>query len=182
MPRQPTWRWRPRLRCSARWGWKWPFAARITGCSRRSSLLAREKLEDSGRHVLQHIEEFVSGVEGFEARVGVGGGELRGVPRGHHLVLCAVENQGGLAEIGGVLVPPPVIEQGVRQAALAVLAVVKHFDGAGGAPRLDRRGSHPFGPATRKAKSRRQQYDARHFRTAGGVEGGEVAPQAAAHQ
>src|ERR1019366_3289552 len=157
MPRQPTWRWRPRLRCSARWAWKWLFAARTTGCPRtegalRGGLLARQKSADFRRHVLQHIEEFVSGVEGFEARVGVGGGELRGVPRGHHLVLCAVENQGGLAEIGVVLVPQPVIEQGVRQAALAVLAVVKHFDGAGGAPRLDRRGSHPFGPATRKAK------------------------------
>src|ERR1035441_74215 len=123
MPRQPTWRWRPRLRCSARWGWKWPFAARITGCSRRSSLLAREKLEDSVRHGLKHIAEVVFGVEGCEARVGVGGGELRGVPRGHHVVLCAVEDQGGLAEIGVVLVPQPVIKQVVREAALAVLAI-----------------------------------------------------------
>src|ERR1017187_3275341 len=33
MPRRPTWRWQQRPRCSARWGWKWPFSARTMGCN-----------------------------------------------------------------------------------------------------------------------------------------------------
>src|ERR1022692_690682 len=40
MPRQPTWRWLPRLRCSARWGWKWPFAAPITGCNEDANVVS----------------------------------------------------------------------------------------------------------------------------------------------
>src|SRR5674476_259336 len=66
--------------------------------------------------------------------------------------------------------------------ALAVLGVVKDFDRAGCAPGIDRGGADAFGPAAREAKGRRQQYHARHFRMAGGVDGGEVAPHAAAHE
>src|ERR1035437_5367406 len=75
-----------------------------------------------------------------------------------------------------------VLEQGVGEPALAVLAVVKDVNRAGCAPGIDRGDAHTLGPPGREAKGRRQQYHARHFRMPGGVERGEVASQAAADE
>ena len=42
-------------RCSARWAWKWPFAARITGYRIDYSSMTESPIT-RGRHVLQHVE------------------------------------------------------------------------------------------------------------------------------
>ena len=67
-------------------------------------------------------------VEHFQADVRVGGGELRGISRRHYVILRAVKDQGGLAEIVMISDSDIVLRPGVLQEAIDALS----------APRLHR--------------------------------------------
>ena len=124
----------------------------------------------------------MTGIEDFEAHVGVGGGEILGKFRRHDVVVGAVEDERGLAEIRVVRILAGIFEKSVGEPAGAILAVVEDLDRAGVAPLGDGVGAHPFLPSAGKTERGSEQDDARDFGVAFRIERGQVSAHAAADQ
>lgn len=140
----------------------------------------RQEAKNSGSHVIEHVEQVVTGVEDFEDSVRVVGGELLRVAYGYGIVVRAVEDERGLGEIGISFEAFAIGQELVAELAVTVIAVMKDIDCAGAAP-----GGHfgwpkAFGPALREAECRRQQDYALDLIVARGIEGGEVSAEARA--
>ena len=107
---------------------------------------------------------------------------MLGIARRDQLIVRAVEDERGLAEIGVVLVAGAIVDELVTQLAMTVLAIVVNVHRAGAAPFCDAYGAEALGPAPGKAESRREQHHASDFGVARGIERGEISAQAGTDQ
>src|SRR5690242_8676071 len=95
-------------------------------------------------------------IQHLEMRVGMRRRKRLGETRGHDVVLRAMEDQCGLAEIGIVLVSQSIFHELIPDLARAVVGVMKNFHRAGALP-LVGYGSELFRPAARETERRSQQ-------------------------
>ena len=132
--------------------------------------------------LVEDVGELVVGVEEVEADVGVADGEFAGEGGGDDGVVEAVDEDGGLGEIGEVVVLAAVFDDRVAEVAGLAVGVVEDGEEAGAAPVFQRFFAEFGGEAGGEAEGGGEEEEAFDVGVAGGVEGGEVAAEAGADE
>src|SRR5205823_3125321 len=105
-----------------------------------------------------------------------------GVADRDDVVVETVEDQGGLAEIGEILVAGGVFDEAVADLADVVLAVVKDSESVRAAPAFHFGRTEALGPAAVEAEGGGEEDQAADRGVAGGEEAGQPAAHAGADQ
>lgn len=132
--------------------------------------------------MVEDVGELVVGVEEVEADVGVGDRVFAGKGGRDDGVVEAVGEDGGLGEIGEVVVLAAVFDDRVAQVAGLAVGVVEDGEEAGAAPVFGGFFAEFGGEAGGEAEGGGEEEEAGDVGVLGGVEGGEVAAEAGADE